>query len=377
MNRFHSISDPSILLNHSERQNDYGDPLTTNDENVIHRRRRFSSLDSNMMISSESSPSSSSIGFILEQKGLQKKRDYGCSVIVNTKKGGSCIYSLPKPLVSSSCRSMTPILNDEGLAKNDAKVTMLSKTEGKTDDQVVVRFAIDPSTKDVLRCEINEELQYNGNIKNGSYLFENKESLDVLSFPNLLCDNSVDLDFLDEEKIENLFSNTRRCYVKNETRTPTGTPIRPQKDVDNDPMTSDDVQSNNRRKRRLEQFYNRKEYRLSFRKSKRAGEEFMSKHPQLVHEFYRYYVSSLSPSTIPDDTNNKNQKEEEDPFLKRWCESNGRGLEYAILLSARRDHPLNYILDKKMNDAQRRDQTPCLSIGMAHQVALMDARMVD
>lgn len=402
MNTLHSIRDSSIFSNHSEHHRHHDHCLE--DEYVIGRRRI--SLDHNILFSSESS----SIGYLLEQKGIQK--DNKNSIVLNKKKGGSCTYSLEKPKISY----MGNDDDDESLDLSARKVMSATEAIQKALKEITkdggkfekkhpsVQFAIDPNTNDMMVNDINQEINRSNGISGScSNWNESFNRLDAswngssmcldLSFDNIGYDSSCGLDFADvvEEKIEKISTNLFTNRNQNHGGSNNNSSIffhfeRSASQLDSADTTEDgmdlminDVKRRSPRKRRpkFQQFYKRKDYRSAYRTAKHAADEFILHNEELVHEFYQFYMSSLS-STSTTDKNSDDAKN----FLKRWCESDGRGLEHAILLSylmSKNDpgkNDMDVILIKKINDAKRYEQIPSLSSSMAHQFALMDAIIV-
>lgn len=381
-----------------------------------------SALDTSIHFPTESS----SIGYLLKHKGIQK--DNKNNVVLNKKKDGSYTDRLEKAKVSYASIDVDDELLDLS-ARNvlSAKDTVQKSLNAMAKDErqigknyTAVRFAVDPNTNDVVVHDINKELNNNNSFNgscsmwnesfNGLYASYNGGSMCLdLSFPNFANNSTCGIDFAEvlEEKIEKLpkifskieklpknFSNANHQYgsknnsiflqfERGDCQLDT---TRKTSEDDHEKTVNSETQKSNRKKRqKLQQFYNRKEYRSAFRTSKIAADKFILHNAELIHEFYEFYISSLSSTSTNSDENVKQKDTQTEDFLKRWCESDGRGLEHAILISyvlsnncPTNDDMDNAIFGKKINnnDARRYEQIPNLPSSMAHQFALMDAIIV-
>lgn len=260
-----------------------------------------------------------------------------------------------------------------------------------------VHFAVDPNNiNSILVEDIKEALQlhdssYGFGLSLSHNSFMGSSGHLDLSFASLAYDiDDVDIELL-EERVEKIPTHIKSESCRGHRQRGSKVESNESKGESKSDTEKDEKENNRIRTRKrtnrdkqmkFHDFYKRKEYRTTARVSKHAAESFITEHPELTQQFVNFYVASLVKDkqeikvTEPDEIDQK--------LLKCWCESDGRGLEPAIVLSyLTSSDPNNTMSDEdkstilaiimELNNKRRYEQVPRLSAKMAHHLALMDA----
>lgn len=302
-------------------------------------------------------------------------------------------------LFSNESRSRRSTRNGASLSPLVSAMKVGTPRDDDKIPQKSVHFASDPNNPDSILVEdIKKALflsdsyaSFGMSLGHNSLLGNSGHSLD-LSFASLAYDiNDMDVDML-EEKIEKITTSVssesrrqrRQCghdssnasiesYDANDE-----SKSEPEKDGKENTHFRTRKRTNREKQEKFHEFYKRKDYRASSRISKHAAEEFIADNPELAQKFVNFFIASMSKDE-KDITND----EIDQGLLRSWCQSDGRGLEHAILLSYLTMEDANMLPDKDnskiesiitgLHNRRRYEQVPRLSANMAHQLALMDA----